>query len=552
MKKTRGSVSIYALLIMMVLLTASLGVGALSIGTLGRAKRETNSMTAFEAAQAGLEWTASQGFKELDQNNGYFVNSYYSLNSVLDPLASGVGGTGVISPSADATYAWITASATYNSTSRSVRMFVLARNVGIWNNAIFAGTGASGKAINGNVDIRGSVHILGDGEEYSDLNNNGHWDGAEPYTDVNKNGVWDPGEPYTDLNGDGVRNLAEPYNDTNHNGVYDPPLTQTDLNSSFSGNAYIGNHYSGMPIGLESLVPPPPKPGGIETLNAEVRVKHGQIGINGTATIGTLGLIDAGTSKNNVDGTYVNDGWTGNQGSSQVYSDNGTNNGYDLDNLAIDFPLLSGIGAQPYTEKGTNNVFTNQEIYLDQRAMTVAIPAITTSTASFSFGPDAKGNSISWNKLTGVLDIHGVIKVDGEIQIGSKDTIRYTGNGTFYSTSNIRIDGNFLPAPGTTFPTTARVGLIAKQDMFLAAGSGSSQLTMAGAFYAQGTIVSRKQNQIAGTFVANYYDMGTNVPNIYQVPALPQNMPPAMPGDKNYYTLKVKSWRQRDQTSLLK
>ena len=88
--------------------------------------------------------------------------------------------------------------------------------------------------------------------------------------------------------------------------------------------------------------------------------------------------------------------------------------------------------------------------------------------------------------------------------------------------------------------------------MYLAAGSGSSQLSMAGAFYAQGTIVSRKQNQIAGTFVANFYDMGTNVPNIYQVPALPRNMPPAMPGDKNYYTLKIRSWRQRDQSSLVK
>ena len=75
---------------------------------------------------------------------------------------------------------------------------------------------------------------------------------------------------------------------------------------------------------------------------------------------------------------------------------------------------------------------------------------------------------------------------------------------------------------------------------------------MAGAFYAQGTIVSAKQNQIAGTFVASYFDMGTNVPNIYQVPALPQNMPPAMPGDKNYYSLKVRSWRQRDESSLRK
>lgn len=552
MKRTRGSVSVYALLTMMVLLTASLGVGALAIGSLGRSANEKKAISSFEAAQAGLEWTTTQGFNDLDLNNGVFVPTTYNLDTLVSSMNSGASGSGVISPNVDATYAWITSSATVNGSTRSVRMLVTSRNVGIWNNAVFAGTGASGQAINGNVDIRGSVHILGDGEQFSDLNNNGQWDAAEAYTDSNNNNVWDPGEPWVDSNGDGVRNLAEPYNDTNQNGAYDPPLTQTDLNSSFSGTAHIGNHYSGMPIGLEALVPPPPKPGGIESLSSEVRVKHGQIGISGNATIGSTGVIDGGTSKSQIDGAYVSDGWTGNQGASQVYSENGTTNGYDLNNLGINFPLLSGIGAQPYVERGTGNVYPTQENYLDTRSLTVSVSSITTATTSFSYGPDAKGNSITWNKATGTLNLTGVIKVVGDIQIGAKDTIRYTGNGTLYSTDNIRIDGNFLPAAGSTFPTTARVGLIAKENMYLAAGAGSSQLSMAGAFYAQGTIISKKQNQIAGTFVANFYDMGTNVPNIYQVPSLPQNMPPAMPGDKNYYTLKVRSWRQRDGSSLVK
>ena len=102
-----------------------------------------------------------------------------------------------------------------------------------------------------------------------------------------------------------------------------------------------------------------------------------------------------------------------------------------------------------------------------------------------------------------------------------------------------------MPASGKVFPTTARLGIIAGQDLNLATGSGSSQLNMAGAFYAQGTIKSAKQNNIAGTFVASYFDMGTNVPNIYQVPTLSSNMPPAMPGDKHYYTLKVQTLRDR-------
>lgn len=123
--------------------------------------------------------------------------------------------------------------------------------------------------------------------------------------------------------------------------------------------------------------------------------------------------------------------------------------------------------------------------------------------------------------------------------------MRYQGNGTIYSAGTIRVDGNLLPVAGKKFPTTARIGLVAKNDLMLATGAGSSQLSMAGAFYAQGTIVSRKQNQIAGTFVANYYDMGTNVPNIYQVPDLVQSMPPAMPGDKLIYTVQQRTWRER-------
>lgn len=80
-------------------------------------------------------------------------------------------------------------------------------------------------------------------------------------------------------------------------------------------------------------------------------------------------------------------------------------------------------------------------------------------------------------------------------------------------------------------------------------GNGSAQLKMAGAFYAMGTIVSRKQNQIAGTFVGSYFDMGTNVPNIYQVPSLVYNMPPAMPGDNNIFALRTRSWRERAVTN---
>jgi len=549
----QGSTSMIALIMIMVLLTVSLGVSGLVIGSMTRASRDRTTMVAFQAAQAGLDLQIARAYRDLMANDGAFVSTDASLAYDLATLAPGSAATATVRPQSDNTYAWVTNTVTYGGRTRSVRSMIRARNVGIWNNAIFAGTGASGQAINGNVDIRGSVHILGEGEAYSDLNSNGRWDAAETFTDRNRNGVWDPGEAWVDANNDGVWNSAEPYNDTNNNGLYDPPLTQTDLNSAFSGNAYIGNNYSGMDAGLEAQVPAPPRISGIETLGAEVRCKHGRISIGGSATIGTDSLVDGGTSKATVDGSFVSDGYTGTRGANSVYSDNGTNNSYDLGHLGIDFPLISGIGAPPYVDR-TGTTWPTQEAYLDAKSMTVNLTSITATPAAFSYA-DTNGNSLTFTPEVRVggtvvtpasLAVNGIVKFTNDIQIGdSHQTIRYSGNGTIFSKQDISISCNLLPKAGFTFPTTARIGLLAKRNLNLATGSGDAQLKMAGAFYAQGRIVSRKQNEIMGTFVSNFYDMGTNVPKIYQVPALPTNMPPAMPGDKLYFTLKVHSWRER-------
>lgn len=548
--KKRGSISIYCLVVMFMIITSSLGVMALASSSMLRVKSDKRNAISFQIAQAGLELGITQAASEaqtVDLTQGQFLPSSRNYSDTFSSIAPGSTVTVDILPSPDQSYAWITSTATVENKTKSVRTRLSLREVGIWNNAIFAGTGAVGQAINGNVDIRGSVHLLGDGENYTDTNHNAHWDAAEPFTDNNKNGVWDPGEPFADANGDGVWSNAEPYNDSNHNGFYDPPLTVTDMNSAFGGTAYLGNNYSGIPSGLESQIPALIPVAGIKTLNTEVRVKHGQISLSGNAKIGTNAEIDFGASKSTVDGTYVSDGFIGSAGVSSVFSDNGTTHDYDLDSMGIDFPLISGIGAQEYLSGG--ELYNTQLVYLQTKTLTIPVATIKSTTAAFSYGPDLNGNSISFTPASGgtaaVLDIHGVVRINGNLQLGSKDTVTYSGNGTIFAEGNINIDGNFLPKTGKVFPTTARVGMIAKLDINLATGNGSSQLTMAGAFYAQGKVVSRKQNQIAGTFVANSFDMGTNVPNIYQVPLLVKNMPPAMPGDKSMVYLQLKSWKER-------
>jgi hypothetical protein len=81
-------------------------------------------------------------------------------------------------------------------------------------------------------------------------------------------------------------------------------------------------------------------------------------------------------------------------------------------------------------------------------------------------------------------------------------------------------------------------------DIALATGGGDSQLNMIGAFYAEDEIISGKQNEIAGSFVSNYFNMGSQVPKLYQVPSLATNLPPGMIGGENVYKMVTINWRE--------
>ena len=554
--RQRGHISMLVLTTVTTAAVLTMGLAGVATGSMGQAVVERENLTVYQASQTALEMGISDAWQTAVSTRGDFQSKNVNVSTQLAAIAGGATVTYTIRPTNDPTVAYVTARAQKGRFVKSTRTLLRSGNVSIWNNAIFAGTGAAGRSINGNVDIRGSMHLLGDGEAYSDLNGNGRRDPAEAFTDSNRNGVWDPGEPFTDANGDGVWNAAEPYNDTNRNGLYDPPITTTELNSDFSGRAYVGNNYENLSANLRLQAPPPPVVGGLETLGAEVRVKHGKIALSGTAAIGASGTLGGGTLKGTIDGTYVNDGFGGNQGTSNVFSDNGTNNQYDLSTLGIKFPLLSGIGADQYVASD-GTTWPSHQNYFDNRALTVPVTTIDDNTASFNYGPDARGNRLRWtapvkagNRIVtpGVLEVQGIVRVAGDITLGSsKGLLNYRGRGTLYSAGSMNIRASFLPELGRRFPTDTTIGLVARHDMNLATGNGDAQLQLAGAFYAQGTVRSAKQNEIIGTFVGNFYDMGTNVPAIFQVPSLVRNMPPDMPGDKALITIKTRSWRMRSQ-----
>jgi len=235
--------------------------------------------------------------------------------------------------------AWIISTGTIGSISQTIEVHVGITSLSVWDNAIFAGTGAAGAMINGNVDVAGSVHILGEG------------------------------------------------------------LAATDFAIDAIGSAQIiGNNYDPMSAAMKAKLPALPQVNVngemVDTIGAELRVKHGKVGLSGSANAGSADV--AGNSvKETLDGVYVTDGYGGSSGSSAVHSDNGTSNPYDLGDT-IAFPSLS----DPHPLDPTK---TFQQYYKTQALVLTNELSNIQPTSTFSYTDGT--NSIAMN--AGVLTITG-------------------------------------------------------------------------------------------------------------------------------------------------
>lgn len=558
--QNRASAMLLAVFAMMLVMTFGVSFLCVTSTSLTASRNGTVRAQALSAAEAGVEqaiaflrgtapdgstngsWRTIHPSGNPDDHSGdtWYTGTLNGIQSYKICVRSGTGmlvGKIVITSVGTARQGSVVC-------SRTVKVVVERNeeNVGVWNNLIFGGVGQAGKSINGNVVMRGSVHLLGDGEDYTDVDGDGRWDSGEPYTDSNKNGQYDPGEPFTDVDGDGHRDAREPWDDVNGNGLRDPALTVTDMASEIAGDANVGNNYTGMSSYLRSKIPNPPQKwfNGelVESLSAKLRVKHGRVDISGSATVGDPDVPGgAPPVKETLNGCYVNDGYGGNKGTASVYSDNGSSRRYDLGENTVRFPALT----DPYVDSGGVQWASYQQ-YLRANATVVSGDLNITPGTAFTIS-GAKG-SISMD-ASGNLTVSGIVYVEGDINFNrsTNETVVYSGAGTLVSTQSIYVHTNLVPR--TCFPTTDRIGLIARRNLELATGNGDSQLTLTGAFYAQQSVISKKQSEIAGTMVASYYAM-QNVPHLFQVPELVNNLPPGMPGADPIWVVVVDiiSWRE--------
>jgi hypothetical protein len=455
----------------------------------------------------------------------------YTVNWFTDNRDN--NGDGLVDDSSERHMYGIYALAKQGSVLRRAEVIAKGGDVNVWRNAIFAGNGQAGGLVNGNVSIHGAVHLLG-------------------------------------------QNLLEG----------NTAITALDL----SGTSLIHNNYGGIPATLAARVPPLPQTvfngETVSTLEAKLRVKRGLVSLSGNSEVGEPDVA-GNTLKETMDGVHVNDGWTGNAvvddgdrgDPKSVFSDNGWDELYDLGDK-VNFPRLTDDWRDPVNgarieDPATGTWYTHED-YFNQ--VLVADPNIPTDGVyNGDIVIDARGDKFYWNastntKLVGslpaslppntqdyiwfdptndVLRVNGQVRVNGTLTFtgqGGDRTINYSGRAALLVYGNITINTDILtcnngnPADtANSFPVNNILGLMTATNMLVGA---TAQCDIMGAFYAQNTIQAAKQTDVMGTFVANYFDMGSQVPSIFQVPSLPENLPLGMIGNYPIMTLGQVSWRE--------
>ena len=102
----------------------------------------------------------------------------------------------------------------------------------------------------------------------------------------------------------------------------------------------------------------------------------------------------------------------------------------------------------------------------------------------------------------------------------------YTGKASLFATGNIGVNGSLVTSGNNSFPTNV-IGFMTPGNIAL---GDSSHVDIMGLFYAETKISIDKQTNLIGSIVANQYDLGNNVPAIYQVPQTATNTPSGLIG----------------------
>lgn len=346
-------------------------------------------------------------------------------------------------------------------------MRVIVRRLTVWDNALFGGSNQVGNSINGNIQVRGSMHIKGAPGKTVDMG--------------------------------GTAFVLNHYRDADQNDNFDvdwvklPPVPMVN----FGGEV-------------------------VQSLGAELRVEQGDVALSGSVVWGEQD-VTGNNFMEEVDGVY-SDAPIALSGSAEV---NPVDEG-PYDATGMPFPTL----ADPYYHAPTATNYATHRLFLDTNSLTIVENNISVDTPSFNHN-NAFG-SIDWNQATNTMTIDGIVRVNGNLDLAKKnDPILYDGRGTLFAVGDVAIHDDVLPQDNYLQTGTMNydnLGIIADNDLDIATGGGETFVKVMAAMYAQNETTIRKQSRIAGAIVTLFFDMGNNVPRIFQAANLSANLPPGMPG----------------------
>ncbi len=497
-------ISLFFLTVLSILGAAGITTSILDI------KIASNSLSNTEAlyiAEAGLAQAEAELINDLDKDpDKSFANSdFHALLGLMSLSPSSTAFYTVFSdvPFAGGTYTVefknYSAGAGYDPTTVLVRCtaegrnlssvqlesYLYAENISPWNNAVFAGGG--GRApVAGNIDLAGSVHLLGSGLASTKIvfnNRSGKCMNSNTGMDPTLANAIDGGAT-TDLKGKfRVRN-----------GRVDMRVGTATLGlgtSPFRG-IYVttGRDSSGNGVNDDIL--------GGDNDGADQNI----FARKGASSAEAYDLGDVHTAIPLIDTTYMND------------------NSIDLTGTTDNKGLVAGALIL--------NRNTSEDIY-----------DISQSGTS----PSGTGCSIVFDGSTNLLlTVTGIVKVKS---LTISNDIKYRtppGGGTIYVKGATLVNGDVLPAAPGSYPTSNVLGVVGAGDLTL--GSTVRQLLLTGAYYSAGTVRSTKKMELAGTIVCQNLKIKRKVPKIWQVPSLDTNLPPGMPGSTPVWVFTEKTWRE--------
>ncbi len=495
----KGSALMTAYYFSIVLLGLSMAFLIYSINEGKSAERQRRTQVALGIAEAGIERAVydlrqdcvdTPTDPDWDDGNingiaiGPDTENFYEISAYAgNSLNKGSYNVKLKNVVGDDRAIWIKSQGSVSDAKQTILAYVKIYNISPLNTAVFAGAGENNVVIDSNANIFGSVHLIGSS------------------------------------------------------------LDPTDFAIDLGGDAYfIGNNYKDMPAGLKAMVPALAtityNGETVETLNSTLWVKSGLVGLSGSGTVGKADQT-GNSYKERVDGVYVNDGFGGSQGASNVYSDNGTAAAYLLGD-SITFPSLTD----------SYPAHDNYQDYLYDTSLVINDPADLaefanlSSESNFTFTDSVNGyGSISMDGA-GNLAISGKVYLDGGgitiIDGATPDGIKYTGEGIILSEGNVEIGDTLTTNGNNSFPANILGIMTPGTITFNRAGS-----SVMGLFYAEDTISITQDLTIVGSLISNYINMGENGPDIFQVPNVSSNIPAGMIGNNNTCYVKVLSWQKQ-------